>query len=257
MFIFILFTATLLNTGGRMKELNQPKTGSNFFIGADVQIGKNCIFGNNVVIHDGTTIGDNVRIDDNSVIGKSKLKSPNSAMATDEVPPPAKIGNGVLIGAGVVVYAGADIGDKVLIADQAAVQFNVSVGEMTIIGRGVLIESKCSVGKKCKIESNTYITAMSVIEDYCFIAPCVATSNDNYAGRSKERFKYFKGVTVKRGGRIGVHATILPGITIGEDAMVAAGALVTKDVPAGKIYAGVPAKEFGDVPEDQLLKNNI
>jgi len=240
-----------------MKELNEPKTGANFFIGKDVRIGKNCVFGNNVVIHEGTVIGDSVRIDDNSVIGKQKLKSPNSAMTTDEVLPPAVIGNGVLIGAGVVIYAGAEIGDKVLVADQAAVQFGVKIGEMTIIGRGVLVESKCSIGKKCKIESNAYITAMSVIGDYCFIAPCVATSNDNYAGRSKERFKYFKGVTVKKGGRIGVHATILPGITIGEDAMVAAGALVTKDVPPGKIYAGVPAKEFGNVPEDQLLKNNI
>jgi len=240
-----------------MKELNDLKTGSNLFLGNGVKIGINCVFGNNVVVHDGTVIGDNVRIDDNSVIGKSKLKSPNSAMTTDEVPPPAIIGNGVLIGAGVVVYAGAEIGEKVLIADQAAVQFNVKIGEMTIIGRGVLVESKCSIGKKCKIESNTYITAMSVIEDYCFIAPCVATSNDNYAGRSKERFKHFKGVTVKRGGRIGVHATILPGITIGEDSMIAAGALVTKDVPPGKIYAGVPAKEFGNVPEDQLLKNNL
>ena len=240
-----------------MKELNEPKTGANLFLGLDVKIGRNCVFGNNVVIHNGTIIGDDVRIDDNSVIGKSKLKSPNSAMATDEVPPPARIGNGVLIGAGVVIYAGAEIGDKVLVADQAAVQFGVTIGEMTIIGRGVLVESKCSIGKKCKIESNSYITAMSVVEDFCFIAPCVATSNDNFAGRSKERFKYFKGVTVKRGGRIGVHATILPGITIGEDAMVAAGSVVTKDVPPGKIYAGVPAREFGNVPEDQLLKNNI
>lgn len=240
-----------------MKELNEPKTGANFFIGNDVKIGKNCVFGNNVVIHEGTVIGDCVRIDDNSVIGKQKLKSPNSAMANDEALLPAVIGNGVLIGAGVVIYAGAEIGDKVLVADQAAVQFGVKIGEMTIIGRGVLVESKCSIGMKCKIESNAYITAMSVIEDYCFIAPCVATSNDNYAGRSKDRFKYFKGVNVKKGGRIGVHATILPGITIGEDAMVAAGALVTKDVPPGKIYAGVPAKEFGNVPVDQLLKNNI
>lgn len=240
-----------------MKELNQPKLGSNVFIGRDVVFGQSCVVGHNVVIHDGSVIGDNVRIDDNSVIGKQKLKSPNSAMVTDETLPPAKIGNGVLIGAGVVIYAGAEIGDKVLIADQAAVQFGVKIGEMTIIGRGVLVESKCTIGKKCKIESNAYITALSQIGDYCFIAPCVATSNDNFAGRSKERFKYFKGITVKNGGRIGVNATILPGVVIGEDAMVAAGSVVTKNVPDGRVYAGVPAKDFGPVPEEQLLKNNL
>ena len=240
-----------------MSDLNLTAAGMNVFIGKDVIFGQNCVIGHNVVIHEGTVIGDNVRIDDNTVIGKQKMKSPNSAMATDEVLPPAKIGNGVLIGAGVVIYAGAEIGDKVLLADQAAVQFGVKVGEMTIIGRGVLIESKCTIGKKCKIESNAYITALSEIGNYCFIAPCVATSNDNYAGRSKERFKHFNGITVKDGGRIGVNATILPGITIGEDAMVAAGSVVTKNVPAGRVFAGVPAKDFGAVPEDQLLKNNL
>ncbi|MBD3402254.1 N-acetyltransferase, partial [candidate division GN15 bacterium] len=83
----------------------------------------------------------------------------------------------------------------------------------------------------------------------------VATSNDNYIGRTEERFKHFKGVIMRRGARIGVNATILPGLTIGPDALVAAGALVTKDVPGGKIVAGIPAKVFRDVPEEQLLDN--
>ncbi len=88
-----------------------------------------------------------------------------------------------------------------------------------------------------------------------FVAPCAATSNDNFVGRTMERFKRFKGVTVKTGGRIGVHATILPGKTVGADALVGAGALVTADVPDGKIVVGMPAKVFRDVPEAQLLKN--
>ena len=87
------------------------------------------------------------------------------------------------------------------------------------------------------------------------MAPCVATSNDNFVGRTKERFDNFKGVIIQKGARIGVNATILPGKTIEEDSLVAAGALVTKDVPSKKIVAGMPAKEIRDVPEEQLLEN--
>ena len=235
---------------------NSSVFGQNVIIGKDVKIGENCQIGHNVVIHDDTIIGDNVRIDDNTVIGKKLMKAANSAVTKEQQLAPAVIGNNCLIGACVVIYRGAEIGEKVLIADQAAVQFKTKIGDYTIIGRGVLIESSCEIGYKVKIESNTYITAYSKIGDRCFIAPCVATSNDNFAGRSEERFKHFKGLTMEKGSRIGVHATICPGKTIKEDAFVAAGSLVTKDIPARKIYAGVPAKEFGDVAEEQLLENN-
>ena len=88
-----------------------------------------------------------------------------------------------------------------------------------------------------------------------FIAPGVVTSNDNFAGRGKERFKYFKGVTVKRGVRIGAQATILPGKVIEEEGFVGAGSVVTRDVKARKIYFGNPAREIRDVPAEQLLEN--
>ncbi|MCK4311341.1 MAG: N-acetyltransferase, partial [Candidatus Cloacimonetes bacterium] len=97
----------------------------------------------------------------------------------------------------------------------------------------------------------------SEIGDYCFIAPAVATSNDNYMGRDKERYKHFKGVTIKTGARIGVNATILPGKTIYEDGMVAGGSVLTDDVPSEEIWLGNPAKNLRKVPEKQLLKNNL
>jgi len=89
----------------------------------------------------------------------------------------------------------------------------------------------------------------------CCIAPCVATSNDNFAGRWKERTKYYRGVTVETGGRIAVNATILPGKVIGGDALVGAGSVVTKDVSGGVIVCGSPAKQIRSVPDNQLLKN--
>lgn len=224
-------------------------------IGTGATIGPACILGNHVVIHDGVTIGNNVRVDDHAVIGKQPMKAANSATTNEQRFAPTSIGAGCIIGTSAVIYTGAIIGERVLIADLATVRENVSIGEGTIVGRGVAIENFCTVGAFCKLETNVYLTAFSTVEDRCFIAPCVATSNDNFIGRTKERFKHFKGVILKRGARIGVNATILPGKTIGEDALVAAGAVVTRDVPEKKIVAGVPAHEYRDVPEEQLLVN--
>ncbi|WP_125152724.1 N-acetyltransferase [Clostridium rectalis] len=234
---------------------NNVQIGKFVVIEDDVVIGDNCIIANNVVIHNGTVIGDNVRIDDNAVIGKQPMRSVNSIFKDENKLDAAYISNECLVGAGTIIYAGSKIGDKTLIADLAVVRENVVIGEKTIIGKGATIENFCKVGSNCKIQTNVYLTAYSEVEDYVFIAPCVVTSNDNYAARSKERFGKFKGVTVKKGGRIGAGAVILPGKIIKEDGFAAAGSLVTKNVEKGKIVVGSPAKEFRDVPKDQLLEN--
>lgn len=220
-----------------------------------VEIGENCIIGNNVVIHKGSKLGNNIRVDDNTVIGKEPMRSVNSIFKEEKKYEPCVIENGCLIGAGVIIYCGCNIGQDTLVADLATIRENVTIGSKTIIGRGAAIENYCMVGSNCKLETNVYITAYSKIEDYVFIAPGVVTSNDNYAARSKERYDHFKGVTVKKGGRIGAQATILPGKVIENDAFVAAGSVVTKDVEKENIVAGNPAKYFKSVPVDQLLKN--
>ncbi|MFH1699542.1 MAG: acyltransferase [Candidatus Zixiibacteriota bacterium] len=229
--------------------------GINCIISRHVKIGKGSVLGNNIVIHAGTIIGNNVRIDDNAVVGKEPMKAANSATTSIEELVPGVIGNDCIIGTGAIIYRGSQIGNKVLIADLATIRENVTIGDFTIVGRGVAIENFCEIGRYCKLETNVYITAHSRLDDRVFIAPCVATSNDNFVGRTEKRFKFFKGIMAEKGARIGVNATILPGKTIGADALVAAGALITKDVPPRRIYAGVPAKDFGPVPEEELLKN--
>jgi serine O-acetyltransferase len=220
-----------------------------------VQIGDGCRIGCGVIIHDGTSIGSNVRIDDHAVLGKFPMKAANSATTKDQELPVLAVGDNCIIGTSVVLYRGAKIGQKVLIADLSSVRENVEVGNFTIVGRGVTIENFCKIGSYCKLETNVYITAYSEVEDRVFVAPCLATSNDNYVGRTEERFKHFKGVTVKKGARIGVGSVILPGKVIGEDALIAAGSVLTKDAEAKQIVAGVPAKKFRAVPTEQLLEN--
>lgn len=235
--------------------------GSNVSLGSfcviedDVVLGDNCKIGHHVVIHSGSILGNNVRVDDHTVIGKRPMRAVNSIFKDEKEPDPAKISDGVLIGAGAVVYCGCEIGENTLVADLATIRENVVIGSKTIIGRGVAVENFCKVGSGCKLETNVYLTAYSEVEDNVFIAPGVVTSNDNFAARTKERFQHFKGVTIKKGGRVGAQATILPGKTINEDGFVAAGSVVTKDVENAEIVVGNPAKHLRMVPEDQLLKN--
>jgi len=183
------------------------------------------------------------------------MRAKRSIFQERDILPPAHIKSGCMIGAQCTLYAGCEIQKNVLVADGAVIRENVSVGEYTIVGRGVTIENYSKIGKKCKLETCCYITAYSELEDYCFIAPMVTTSNDNYLGRTEERFKHFKGVTVKRGGRIGANAVILPGRVIGQDAVVGAGAVVTRDVPDQNVVIGVPAQKFGNTPKEQLLEH--
>lgn len=236
---------------------NNVTIGYNCVILENVEIGDDCLIGHNVVIHAGSKIGSAVRIDDNVIIGKKPLSSPRSIFKVPTDLKPAVIGDFCQIGANVVIYCQCVIGQRNLIADLATIRENVSMGDLNIVGRNVSVENFVKIGNRNKFETNSYITAYSEIGDYCFVAPCTATSNDNYMARDKERFNHFKGITMESGSRIGVNATILPGNVLHSDAVVAAGAVVTRDVPAKTIVVGNPAKAFREVPESQLLENNL
>lgn len=227
--------------------------GSNVFVGAEVTIGGGTVIGHGVTVHEGTAIGNDVRLDDGCVLGKVPMCSAASATTRNEQLLPAIIGHGCLVGTHAVVYRGATIADGVLLADFATVRENTSIGMLSIIGRGVAVENYVQIGSRCKIETGAYITAMSTIGDLCFVAPEVTFTNDNYLGRSEERFKHFRGVTMERGARIGANATVLPGLSIGADAVVAAGAVVTKNVPPGMLVMGSPARVVRPVAAEQLL----
>ena len=229
--------------------------GEHCVFGANVVLGKNCQVGNHVVFHDDTIVGDSVRVDDHAVLGKLPMRAASSATTKDAQFAPLTVGDGSILGTGVVLYRGLKLGRRCLVADFATVREEVTIGDRTIVGRGVTVENECTIGRFVKLESECYITAYSTIEDRVFIAPGVITSNDNFVGRTEERKKHFKGVTVKKGGRVGAGTVILPGKTIGEDALVAAGSVVTRDVPARKVVMGSPARVVKDVPSEQLLEN--
>jgi len=241
--------------------LEGSKIGQNFrlghfsVVGENVKMGDNVIIGNNVTIHNESIIGNNVRIDDNTVIGKLPMRVRTSALDMAKQLKPCTISDNCVIGTSVVIYRGCSIGAECLVADLSTIREDVTVGNNTIVGRGAAVENFCTIGAFCKLETNAYVTAYSEIEDYVFIAPGVVTSNDKYAARGSAD-TVFKGVTVKRGGRIGAQATVLPGITINEDGFAAAGSMVTKDIPTAAIHCGNPAGYMKPVPEEQRLENS-
>jgi acetyltransferase-like isoleucine patch superfamily enzyme len=222
-------------------------------IGPNVRLGEHCVIGHHVVVHADTVVGSAVRIDDGAVLGKKTMRAVNSAVTDDKPRPPLKVGDECLIGAHVVLYRGAQIGRRCLIADLAGVREDSTVGEGTIVGRGAYVENACRVGAFVKIETQVYVTAYSEVGDRAFLAPMVTTTNDNYVGRSKKRFEQFKGAVIHRGGRVGANATLLPGATVEEDALVAAGSILRGAAPAGMISMGQPAKPLRKVAEDQRL----
>jgi len=224
----------------------------NLVLGEGVEIGADVEIGANVVIHDGTVIGDRCVIQDNVVLGKQPKLSSRSPSRREPLAP-LRLGEGAAVCSGALVYAGTTIGPNAIVGDLASVRERCTIGEGVVIGRGVCVENDVPIGAFTKIQSNSYITAYSELEDHVFVAPCVTTTNDNFMGRTEARHAQVKGAIIRRGARIGGAAVILPGIEIGAEAFVAAGALVTKDVPPGKLVAGLPAHVWRDVPAEEMI----
>jgi acetyltransferase-like isoleucine patch superfamily enzyme len=204
------------------------------------------------VVHPGTVLGEGVRVLEHAVVGKQPALSPRSTAKREDLPP-AEIGDGTIVSTGATVFAGATVGARVILGDQSCVRERVVVGDDVVIGRGSLVENDTTIGAMTKIQAEAYITAYSTLEEHVFIAPCVVTTNDNFMGRTERRHELIKGPTIRRGARIGGGAILLPGVEIGEEAYVGAGAVVTKDVEARMLVVGNPARVMRAVAEDELL----
>jgi acetyltransferase-like isoleucine patch superfamily enzyme len=206
------------------------------------------------IVYPGTVLGEGVQVLEHAVVGKQPTLSPRSTAKREDLPP-TEIGDGTIVSTGAVVFAGSKIGARVILGDQSCVRERVAVGDDVVIGRGSLVENDTTIGAMTKIQAEAYITAYSTLEEHVFVAPCVVTTNDNFMGRTERRHELVKGPTIRRGARIGGGAILLPGVEIGEEAFVGAGAVVTKNVDARRVVVGNPARVMRAVPEDELLEN--
>ena len=204
------------------------------------------------IVYPGTIVGEGCRIAEYAVVGKQPVLSPRST-AKREALHPLELGPGTVVSTGATIFAGTRVGARVIVGDQACVRERCAIGDDVVLGRGALVENDTTIGALTKIQAHAYVTAYTTIEEEVFIAPCVTTTNDNFMGRTEARHELVKGPTIRRGARVGGGAVICPGVEIGEEAFVGAGAVVTKDVPPRMVAVGVPAQAIRPVPDDQLL----
>jgi acetyltransferase-like isoleucine patch superfamily enzyme len=155
--------------------------------------------------------------------------------------------------AGAVVFAGAELGRGVIAGDQSYIRERAVIGAESVIGRGSAIDNDVRIGARVRVQTNCYITADTEIEDDVFVGPGVITTNDHTMARHPPDAPV-PGPKLRRACRIGGGAILCPGVEIGEEAFVAAGAVVISDVPARAVVIGVPAKQMRDVPDSDLIE---
>jgi acetyltransferase-like isoleucine patch superfamily enzyme len=185
----------------------------------------------NSIIHENVIIGLKYKTDSKSpVIGENAFIRSNTVIYDDVI-----IGDDFKTGHGVIIKEKNRIGDNVL------------------IGTRSIVEDNCNIGSNVSIQSNVYITSKSVIEDYVFIGPCACFTNDNYPIRIDHEFK---GPILRKGVSVGANSTFLSDVEVGEESMVAAGAVVDHDVPPFSLAIGCPAR-IKPLPNELKTLNKI
>jgi acetyltransferase-like isoleucine patch superfamily enzyme len=216
-----------------------------------VSIGSGVRFGAHVVIHDGTVIGDGCSIEDHAVLGKRPRLASHSQAVGRELEA-LVLEAGVSVGVGAVVFAGARVGRDSILGDQTFVRERSRIGEGTVIGRGSVVDNDVRVGARVRVQTNVYLTAFTTVEDDVFVGPGAIVTNDNTMSRHGPEAP-LAGATLRRACRVGGGVVLTPGVEVGEEAYVAAGAVVTRNVTAHAVVMGVPARVVREVPvEDRL-----
>ena len=221
-------------------------------VGDGVVIADDVLFGANVVVEDDTRVGAGSIVEDGVLLGKVPRLARTSAAPRDPLGP-LRVGARVTVCAGAVLYAGTLIDDDAIVGDQAQVRERTEIGPGTVIGRGSAIDNDVRIGARVKVQTNVYVTAFSVVEDDVFIGPGASTTNDDTMSRHARSYE-LRGATLRRACRIGGSAVLVPGVEVGEEAFVAAGAVVTRDVPPRGVVLGVPGRVVREVPDEDLLE---
>ena len=216
-----------------------------------VRIGAGSSIGAGAVIHAGSEIGPGCLVEDGAVLGKRPRLRPGSSAAGELGP--LVVGDAATVCCGAVLYAGASVAANVIVGDQAQVRERAVVGAGTVIGRGSTVDFDVRIGERVLIQTGVYVTGGSLVEDDVFLGPGVTTTNDHAMGRHV-RGEPLLGPVFRRACRVGGGAVLAPGVEIGEEAFVAAGAVVVRDVGPREVVMGAPARVVRRVGDEDLLE---
>jgi acetyltransferase-like isoleucine patch superfamily enzyme len=223
------------------------------FVSESAQLGEGVRVQAGAVIQDEVVVGAGCLVESGAVLGKQPRLRLGSSASSGEGPGLLVLEDGVTVCCGAVVYAGARIGERAILGDQCQVRERAVVGPGTVVGRGSSVDFDVTLGARVLIQTGVYVTGGSVVEDDVFLGPGVQMANDNTMGRHP-RGETLRGPIVRRAARVGCGAVLLPGVEVGEEAFVAAGAVVIRDVGAREVVMGVPARAVRRVPDEDLLE---
>jgi len=207
-------------------------------------LGTGVAVGESAVVLEGVVVDDDVELHPGALLGRIPKGAGATARSIGQVGPTI-IGSRSQIGPHAVIYRGVAIGQECLIGDGASIREGCKVGNRVLISRYVTLNYEVTVGDRVKIMDLTHITGKTLIEDDVFISALVVTTNDNRLGREGFQDDRIHGPIIRRGAAIGAGANILPFVEIGIEAIVGAGAVVTRDVPPRAVVKGLPARVTG------------
>lgn len=207
-----------------------------------ISIGADAVIHDFVTIYPEVTIENSVEIFEGAVIGRPPKGTKATQRKVISEFKPTRIGRYSVISPHSVIYTDVDIGESTLVGDGASIREGCRIGKNCVISRSVTVNYNTIIGDFTKIMDNTHITGNMRIGSNVFISTQVSTSNDNNMGTMGYDESRVKGPIIEDHVGVGAGANILPGVRIGAGSIVAAGAIVTKDVPPKKLVMGAPAR---------------
>jgi UDP-2-acetamido-3-amino-2,3-dideoxy-glucuronate N-acetyltransferase len=225
-------------------------------------VGRDTFLGNGVTLYPGVHVGEQCVVLDGASIGRVPISNGTTTRPIQDGFRDVTIGAGSIVGANAVIYTGTSFGERVLIGDLASFREGCRMGDRAIVGRGSMALYNCSIGPFARIQDQVHLVGDMIVEEHVFLGMGVVTTNDNdvYLTRFGLAVREQRGApALRRFAAVGAGVTILPGVEIGEGALVGAGAVVTKDVAPWTIVMGVPARVREPVPTEwrQLILERV
>ncbi|MTI59425.1 MAG: transferase [Firmicutes bacterium] len=192
-------------------------------------------------IYPNVQIGRDVIIGDFCIIGNPPQGKNSGELKTI-------IGDNAVIRANTIIYAGNIIGENFQTGHHVTVREYNKIGNNVSIGTSTCVEHHIEIQNNVRIHSQAFIPEYTILEESCWLGPNVVLTNAKYP-RSKNVKANLKGAIIRRNAKIGANVTLLPGVIVGENALIGSGTVVIKDVPTNKVIVGNPGKIIKDIRE--------